>query len=264
MDVDKILKKISLKTGETISDLKDLFNNAKSELEEQFGDALNEDRKDILALIRVGKGYDITKAQIDSMASDGMSDLDADIIEAFDIKLDDPLNDLIDEDGDKIDDMGFKTEKKNSVGRSGWKDFMADIPEPSVNTEDYEKTPSLIVDLGCTYYIKINDLVNEPYEHEMDGTYGPYTVWAFKITLIKISDEDLYDNVYSKGDFEGKLMYVDGQNYTLWLNEKAREQFAVFWKKLTADGIPDDRVFAYKFSKRGKYNNYQFKLPKKR
>jgi len=97
----------------------------------------------------------------------------------------------------------------------------------------------------------------------MDGKYGPYTVWAFKITLVKLSDADLYDKVYEKGDFEGELAYVDGKDYTLWLNAKAREQFGLFWSKLTADGLPDDRVFKYKFSKSGKYNKYTFGLPKR-
>jgi hypothetical protein len=274
MDIDKILEKISIRCDKDKKYLKGLYNKAKKDLEEQFGDALNEDRIDMLSLIRIGKQYDITKDQIDEFVKDNTEktvkvlDDDGDVVD--DITLDDALDDLFDDDTsaslrNEIDDMGFETKKSNSVASASWKDFMDDTPEPSaIQTTDYERTPSLIVEIGCTYYIKMNDLDNPPYEHEFDGKWGPYTKWAFKIKLVKISDEDLYDKEYEYGEFKGKKAYVDGQNYTLWLNLRGRSQFGAFWKKLTSDGLPDGRTFTFKHTKPSGKNDFKFALPKKR
>lgn len=281
MDVDKILEKISVKIDKDKKYLKGLYNKAKKDLEDQFGDALNEDRLSMLSLIRVGKGYGIDKEQIDSMIADNVLEEDGFFVGTVDSLPEDVLDevdDIIVVDDDEIeqrkagivdyevDDMGFELEKEpvEVAPSDSWKDFMDDIPEPTVYTDDFERMPSLIIDLGCTYYLKMTDLENAPHEHEFDGTWGPYTKWAFKVKLIKISDSELYDKKYERGEFKDKLAYIDGQNYTMWLNEKERQYYAMFWKKLTANGLPDDRVFTYKKSKPGKYNVYKFALPKKR
>ena len=246
MNSDDILDGLSEKVGKDKKYLKGLFNKELELLNEQFGTSLTKDKLDMLSLIRVGKKYDIDKLGIEEIIR-AISDMNK-------------LFDMDDEDEEKIEKIKEEVIMEEN-DRSALKDFMEAIPEPVVS-EEYERVPSLIIELGATYYLKMIDLINPPHEHEFDGKYGPYTKWAFKIQLVKVSDEDLYDNVYERGFFKDKPAYVDGANYTLWLDDKARRYFGAFWTKLTPDGMYDDRIFTFKQTRK-KYNIFKFALPKK-
>ena len=119
----------------------------------------------------------------------------------------------------------------------------------SYGTDDYEKIPSLNIEIGPTYYLKLIEPKKRPHAHEFDGTWGPYMKHAFDVILNKVSDGDLYDEVYDYGDFKGQKAFVDGQKYTLWLDDKAAGMFKMFWKKHTETGMPDDRDFTFKKGK---------------
>lgn len=274
MDIDNVLDKLSGKTDKAKTYLKGLFNKEKAGLEEQFGDALDEERINILSLIRVGQKYNVDKATIDSMIADSEGDprdedyYEEQVEEIMDkLTASDDLEDLIIEE----DEMKKSSEVRmidipasGKINKDAWKEFMNTIEEPKYKSGDYIKTPSLIIELGATYYLKMGKetLKNGPYEHELEGKYGAYTKWAFKVQLIKVSDEELYGMKYEWGDYIGEIAYVDGQTYTLWLDKKAKDEYGTFWKKLTDDGFPDDRIFTFKHTKKGNYNVFRFALPK--
>lgn len=276
MDIDDVLTKMSTEVEKSKSYLKGIFNKETVELKEAFQDALSEERIIELALVKIGKRYGMDKSSVAGLYTD-LEEVDDIIIEETIDELDEVINedDLV----TTIDDMECAIlsesslskdwtdeeeieDVKEDIGRQAWRSFMKTVVEPVKPTGEYERTPSLIIEIGATYTLKV-DTTEPPYEHEFDGTYGLYTKWAFKVTLVKVSDEELYGTHYKKGEFEGQPAYVNGNRYTLWLDEKAKNHFGMFWKKLTTDGLPDNRVFTFKHSKKGKYNDFKFGLPKR-
>lgn len=256
MDIDDVLTKMSAIVEKDKKYLKGIFNKEKAELKEAFQDALTDERIIELSLVKIGKRYGMDKASVTELYED-------DIEEEID---EEGLDDII-EDDEEIFDEGMEDtlpddEVKEDFGRQTWRSFMNTVVEPVKIKTDYERNPSLIIEIGNTYTLKL-DTSEPPYEHEFDGTYGLYTKWAFKVTLVKVSDEEAYSMHYKKGDFEGQPAFVDGNRYTLWLDEKGKNSFGMFWKKLTTDGLPDSRAFTFKHSKSGKYNVFKFGLPKR-
>ena len=260
MDIDNVLEKMSTEVEKSKSYLKGIFNKETVELKEAFQDALSEERIIELALVKIGKRYGMDKTSVAELY------IDLTEIDDVDIIIDDiveELDDIVEEDGGyKKDFISAEEEVEEDFGRQAWRSFMKTVVEPVKPTGEYERTPSLIIEIGATYTLKV-DTTEPPYEHEFDGTYGLYTKWAFKVTLVKVSDEELYGTHYKKGEFEGQPAYVNGNRYTLWLDEKAKNHFGMFWKKLTTDGLPDNRIFTFKHSKKGKYNDFKFGLPKR-
>lgn len=276
IDITKVLLKISNKVDKDKKYLKGLFNKEKQTLLEQFGDALDDDRLDMLSLLRVGKRYGLDKSAIDSFIDDSddlkavgpyipLDKKDDDIDTLLEDIIDDEVGvpDVIVADEEKVvNKMMVEIKEKGSISEEIWKQVMETIPEPETIITEYERTPSLIVELGATYHLKM-DLTEPPYEHECDGQFGPYMKTAFKVYFDKVSDEELYDLKYKYGDYEGEIAYTKGRKYTLWLDDKAKQYWALFWKKINADGIPDNRVFTFKHTKKGKYNVFKFGLPKR-
>jgi hypothetical protein len=266
--VSNVIEKMAEKTGKSEAYLKGLFTTEKKLLNEQFGDSLTEDKIDMLALIKVGKRYDIKRVDIDafmngnspedSMVYDPIDDIiiDDDLIDDISINDDMPVDDVIDK-------VKIAVKNGGKINEGIWVDFLATIPDPVViKKTDYERTPSLILEVGPTYYLKMADLHEPPHPHEFDGIHGLYTKTAFKVILLKVSDEELYEMNYKKGFFEGKPAFVDGQKYTLWLDEKAVKFYKLFWQKVSDNGLPDYREFTFKW-KKGKYNDWIFREVKK-
>jgi hypothetical protein len=205
----------------------------------------------------------MSKTDVDTLINgkeDEAEELD-DMFEDDDIDM----GDVVEDD----DDMGVDTEKKvsddlpDSVS-DGWARVMANVPDPLAKAKEnsqYENVPTLIVEFGPTYYLSI-DLTDEPHTREFEGKYGTYESTAMKVFLEKVSDDELYDLIFDKGDYAGELRYINGKKYTLWLDEKAMGFFKLFWMKHRGVPVPDDRTFTYRKSKSGKYNNHTFKLPK--
>jgi len=235
--------------------LKGLYTKGSKELTEQFGDAITEDRIMLLALAKVGKQYGMTQSDVDKLVSGNDEDdfdfEDEDLLESDESKL------TI---YDDIDDVPAPVVS----GSSSWDDLMARTPDPMAKAKEnskYEKNPSMIIELGPTYYLKV-DLTELPFTKEFEGTYGPYTKTAVKVFLQKVSDEDAYEMKYTKGDFAGELAYVNGDRYTLWMDEKCMGFFKLFWFKHRGVPTPDNRIFTFKHTKKGKFNVWLFGLPK--
>lgn len=270
MNIDLVLEKISDKVEKDKKYLKGLYNKEKAELIENFGSALTEERMDSLSLIRVGKKYGMTKADVDAIIEedvefDGSESNDeiADYLDNIEEEEDTFIADEIEVDKDESTKGYIELDDDDDLPDEGnaWKRFLDTVPVPEFKTKEYVRTPSIIIEIGPTYYFKLV-LGEEPHPHEFEGKYGTYTRTAFKVDLVKVSDEDLYSVKYERGDFEGELAFVNGKRYTLWLDEKAVGFFKLFWKKLTVDGLPDDRTFTFKKSKKGNYNVWKFGLPK--
>ena len=100
MDIDKILVEMSGIVDKDKKYLKGLYNKESTNLTEQFGDALTEDRIITLALGKIGKQYGMTKTDVDNLISPvGDGDDDDNLFDASD------LDDILD------DDMGLDIEK---------------------------------------------------------------------------------------------------------------------------------------------------------
>jgi len=279
INITKVLTEVSGKVDKNQKYLKGLFNKEKQGLIEQFGESLDDDILDRLSLMRVGKRYNLTKDTIDIFIVNSMSDEDVIIPEDGEdiITTDDDEDAIITDDEEDIDTIleGVVEEKKaivnlverdieekGEISEAVWGNFMESIPEPETIITEYERTPSLIVELGATYHLKM-DLTEHPFEHECDGQFGPYMKTAFKVFFDKVSDEELYDMKYKYGDYEGEPAYTKGRKYTLWLDDKAKGLWAQFWKRLNSNGLPDNRMFTFKHTKKGIYNDFRFGLPKK-
>jgi len=257
MELENLLTQLGEKIGKSPTYLKGLYNTSKKVYDEQFGDSLTDDQKVHMALTKIGKKYGMEDNDIDIMISD-KSDSD-------DEPIDFPIADFITELPAETP-KGFTTTDDPNHGQSGsaWGRFLSTIPDPTKPSVEYEKTPSLLIELGPTYYLKLTDPADIPYSHEFEGKHGRYTKHAFKVTLIKVSDEALYSELYTKGEFAGQKAYIDGRNYTLWLDDKSVGYFRIFWEKITDDGMPDGRVFTYKYGKKANYNVFTYGLPKKK
>jgi hypothetical protein len=249
MDIDSMLDKMSVDVDKSKTYLKGLYNTTKLELSEQFGEALSDERIVVMALGKVGKKYGLEKTDIDrySDAGETVGDLESD-----------------DDEEETVSKLTITDDPNHGEGGDAWDRFLSTIPDPTTQNKTYEKTPSLKVELGPTYYLKMTPPIEPPYAHEFEGKFGPYTKYAFKVMLIKVSDADMYDVVYDYGDFIGKPAFVDGNNYTLWLDDKATGYMKLFWKRTTDDGKPDERIFTFKYTKKGTYNVWSFGLPKER
>lgn len=244
MEVDIVLERLSDKVGKSKRYLKGLFNLAKNDYNNKFADAVTEEQKILLSLVKVGKNYNLNKTDIEKL-----------IDKKDEIEMEE---DKIEPQGDAdIEPTGTETVTKHD----SWEKFFSTLPEPAKS--DNKKLPSLIIELGPRYYLKMVEPKQPPTTKEFDGQWGSYNKHVFKVLLVKVSDEDLYDIKYKGGNFKGELAFVDGQEYNLWLTDKACGYFKLFWKDKTDDGLPDDRIFTYKFTKNGKYNVHSFNEPKK-
>lgn len=258
MDLDNILDKLSTKVDKAKTYLKGLYNKEKADLTDQFGDAIDDNRIMMLSLLRIGKKYGLDKSDVDKLTNDD----DFDDIPSI---TDDSIDDLIDDDDytdmSDTEEINIETPANKSGNNDGWKKFLATIPDPMDKANiKYERTPSLIKELGATYYLKLTDPSKEPYTHEFTGKYGTYDMHAVKVTLVKVSDEDLYDVFYKDGDFKGQKAFQNDKNYTLWLDDKAMGFFKYFLNKHFDDIISENVVFTFKWTKKGNYNVWTFKL----
>lgn len=255
MDIDEILESMSTAVDKDKKYLKGLFTKSKNELVEQFGEAIPEDRLMQLTLSKIGKQYGLSQPAIDKL-------INGDEEEDDDFSFDD---DSIDIEDDSDDDGIITYDSTDDVPKpsSAWAEVMSKVPDPFANAEkpNFERTPSLLVELGPTYYLKV-DLTEDPHVHEFEGKYGAYEKTAIKVYLQKVSDTDLYAVKYNKGDFAGQLAFVDGKKYTLWMDDKCMGFFKMFWMKHRGIPEPDDRMFTFKHTKKGNYNVWQFGLPK--
>jgi hypothetical protein len=177
----------------------------------------------------------------------------------------DVVNELKDvESGWKDVESGWKdVVKKAVVEKEDWKSFLGSLPRDEGGSK---KTPSLVLKDNITYLLKINTKI-EPYHHHEDAatnTYGKdYDSWKFVVTLIKVKDEDSYDDVFQKGDLKGQPLYVDGQEYALWFTHdkdkwSPMDGFAQFWTDTLGLSDFDDRVFGVKKFKKMSKNGRQY------
>lgn len=200
-----------------------------AKLTKQFGDALTDERKMSMALLKLGikKERKIKEEEImTKKTKEETLDLD-------DVSLDDEVPET-----------------------SGWKRFLSTIPDPSESETLYEKTANFELELGATYHFKLTDPNKEPFSMEKEGKWGPYTKHALKVTLLGVNDEDLLNKLFEYGEEKGALAYTIGRNYTLWIYQSSMEYMKAFWAQLTDDGLPDGRSFSYKETKKGKKNVY--------
>ena len=217
---------------------KDVLDKTINDLTEQFGDALTDERKMSMAILKLSKKYN-TKNNKNNKEEKSMAkpkkDDSKDLIE---LEVPESIGD----------------EKPRKSVDSDWGRFLSTIPPPSESEVEYEKTPSFEIELGATYHFRLTDPSKAPYSHEMDGKWGPYVKHAVKVTLLGVNDEDLLEKVFDYGDEKGELAYTIGRNYTLWITQNSMEYMAVFWSQVTDDGLPDNRAFTYKHTKKGKKN----------
>lgn len=259
MELNEILKDMSKIVDKDSKYLKGLYTKNKNELTGQFGEAITDDRIMSLALAKVGKQYGMTQGDVDRLINGDEDEDDLDFLD------DDDENQLEYADESKLtiyDDVDDVPKPMGASGNFGWESVMEKVADPTIKKKgEYEKTPSLIIELGPTYYLKV-DMSEDVYQHSGEGKYGPYTSTAVKVFLIKLSDSDMYDMKYTKGDFAGQPAFVDGNRYTFWMYEKALGFFKLFWMKHTGLPIPDDRIFTFKHTKKAGKNVFQFGLPK--
>ncbi|KKN04731.1 hypothetical protein LCGC14_1094400 [marine sediment metagenome] len=270
MELNKILDDMSNEVGRNATYLKGLYNKNISELSEQFADTLTEDRLMVLALTKIGKKYGMSNSAIGITINGEPEPEDLEFLEddtELDGLLDEAMQATIDEIEaepevminiyDDADDLPNPTENT-------WDSVMADVADPLAKAKEggkFEKTPSLIIEIGPTYYLKV-DLSEPPFPYPSEGKYGPQVNTVFKVWLQKVSDTDLYSVKYKKGDFAGQLAFVDGKRYSLWMDEKCIGYFKLFWMRHRGLPTPDDRIFTFKHSKKGIYNVWQFGIPK--
>ena len=256
IDINKTLQEMEKKTEKSWTYLKGLFNAANSEYAETFGDSLPDENRIALSLNKVGKKYGLEKEDMEELiiSEEG-------IVSVEDKQLAEDIEEMFEAEESTLEITDDPNHGDGSP--DAWRRFLAAIPNPTKPKTDYKKTPSLIVNIGPTYYLKMTDPKTPPPEGiEFDGTYGKYIKYPLKVTLIKISDEEMYDVIYKGGNFEGELAFVDGQDYTIWLDEKSIGFYKLFWLSVN-DRVPDDRIFTYKIDKKGKYNVYTYKEAKK-
>ncbi len=258
MDLKMVLNNFSEHTEKSTSYLKGLFNKNMKVYDEQFGDSLGKKTKQIMAFTKIGKQYGLEQDTIDGLLVDAEEDNTEE--EDFDAE------DFLDADSPYVQFEDEEEEPDEPEEEKSWERFFSLIPDVDNSEKKYEKTPSLIIHIGPTYYLKMtNPDIPPPDPIKFDGKFGEYYKVPIKVTLLRVSDEDLYGEVYEKGDFAGKPAFVDGAKYTLWLDsDKATPHFKMFWSKTTDDGLPDGRPFTYKFTKNGKYNVHTFKEAKKK
>lgn len=254
MDIETAITTISEKIDKSEKYLKGLFTQEKNILNEQFGDSIPDDRKDSLAILKVAKKYGLNKSDLENKKED---DIMEEVEKFEDLDIEDPPLSFNDEEDDE------EEEEKVEDDPQSWKEVFKKVPNPFKDVEtQFEKLPYLDIVIGPTYFLKLVDPPNNvPRVIEFEGKFGIQNRYPIKVALKKISDTEIYSETYTKGDFTGLPKYVDGQKYTLWLDEKAMGFFKLFWEKLTSDGKPDTRIFAYKKSKKGRFNVYKFSLP---
>jgi len=157
---------------------------------------------------------------------------------------------------EKIDP--FEITGNNMIKTADWKDFLKSLPK---DDGGIKKTESLILKDNITFFLKMNTKV-EPYHHfESAATnkyHKDYHSWKFVVKLVKISDEDSYNDIYDYGDNKDKKIYEDGKEYALWLTHDTEkfsplDAFHKFWTDTLGLSDFDERVFAVKkFKKRSK------------
>jgi len=254
MELKEILGSMSKIVDKDSKYLKGLYTKSKNELTGQFGEAITDDRIMSLALAKVGKQYGMTQGDVDRLINGDEEEDDLDFLneeEDNDMKIYDSIDEV---------EKDYKPVKES--GSFGWETVMENVPDPTIMRKgEFIKTPSLILELGPTYYLKV-DLSEDVYQHSGEGKYGPYTSTAVKVFLIKLSDSDMYDMKYTKGDFAGQPAFVNGNRYTFWMYEKALGYFKLFWMKHTGMPVPDNRIFTFKHTKKAGKNVFQFGLPK--
>lgn len=260
MNLENSISKLSTEIDKSETYLKGLHTQEKNKLSEQFGDALPDSRIDELAFSKIAKKYEVDKNKINELINgDELTEEEYSEEENIDDLLDDDEDTLIEI--DDVDDLEDPPEKETrEAGFKSWKEAFKGIPEPKTfkkNDGEYEKTPSLIVEIGPTYHLKVKT-DEDVYTGEFEGKYGKYNRTAFKVELVKVSDSALYDMKYTKGDFKGQPAFKNGRTYTIWMDDKCFGHFKMFWIKVRGEPVPDDRVFTFRKSKQGNYNVWTF------
>lgn len=246
MGFEKAVEFLSVKSGKMPSYIKGLFTKHKNLLDEKFDDSLPEEKKVVMALKKIAKQYNLEIKEVEKCMSE--EDLE---------------NEYLMGEGEAEANQIEESEYVEEEGEDAWKRWRSTIPDPIKKGKDFVKLPALIIEIGPTYTMKLMNPKLAPFSKEFDGQYGKYTKHAIKVTLLNISDKAMYDMKYTKGDMTGKPAFVDGADYTLWMDDKCAGFYNIFWRKMVGDGMPDDRPFTYKFKKNGKYNVYEFKEAKK-
>jgi hypothetical protein len=275
MDVDSVIKKMAEILEKRTSDIKRSFNATRkkkaAELTDKSGECLVSDEElDSISLITVGKKYKLGRKNVEGLIYDAEGtteeddeDLeeDIDLIDTDDLDDDDYEDDYEDEDDDEEEEVVIakkprkKIPKKGKVDKDSWATLIANLPDP--NEPKYKKKPSLIQQYGATYTISINDVSKPPFEYE--GKYG--LLYVFDITLHKVRPEDFYDDIFDKGEAKGKDMYVDGDEYSFWLPERAFGRLCEHFGGKPKEGVK----FTYRKTRKG--NNpvdYVIRAVKKR
>lgn len=204
---------------------------------EEFKDIdIPKDQIEQMAFMIVGKQLNISEPDISS------------IFIAVEIE-----EDFQSEANNKGNEVKTMDEKAPSKAKS-FKEFTRGI-EKTIPETNYKKRPSLIVQDGARYRMKLLDPTKIPFEYDN----GEYTSYVFDIELISVEPEYMYDEVYEKGDKKGDKLYTNGEEYSLWLWEKPFWSFVDFWETLTDDDNPDDREFIYYKKSKGNTKDFIFK-----
>lgn len=236
--IENILELLKNRTKQQKYDIKQSYESVKKEIEAKFdGIPLPKEHIQQLILYGVGERYDVPKNEINQMitASEIAQELENE------------------EKQEEVDNMNDIPESSGSK----WKEFLSDLERPERSKKQYKKFPSLVKQYGIRYTMKLTNPSKLPFKlyHKKED----YNSFKFEVELIGIEPEYKYDEVYDKGDNKGDKMYVDGQEYALWLHDKEFWAFVDFWERVTSDGERDGREFTYEKISRGKYTDYIFK-----
>jgi hypothetical protein len=244
MDIPNILGTIAKAKNKRKGDLTRSYNAAFKKATAKFeGTGIPEDAIQKVALTEVAEKYEVLKSELDAII-----DMNGDIEE---FKMED--NEVFEEE-EVVVATKAKVPKSGSLSKKAWAAFFKD----NTRDIDYEKTPPLEIKIGGTYTLSLLDPSKQPYKYDGIGISGePYSSFAIEVKLHKAYPEDLYDEVYPKGELKGQYCYDDDKHYTLWLNKTALGYFEKFF-----DGEPDDRIFTYKRTGTGRNTKYNFADPK--
>ena len=237
MDIEAVIKHLSELSSKKEDEISKSFEAEFERKDEEFKTIdIPRDQITQMAFIVVGKQLNISEADMSS------------IFIAVEIE-----EDFQSEANNKVNEVKIMDEKAPSKAKS-FKDFVKGV-EKTIPETNYKKRPSLIVQDGARYRMKLLDPSKIPFEYDN----GEYTSYVFDIELISVEPAYMYDEVYEKGDKKGDKLYVNGEEYSLWLWEKPFWAFVDFWETLTDDDNPDDREFIYYKKSRGNVKDFIFK-----
>jgi len=269
MDLDKKLLELCEVLGKETAYkgiLKRTYNEiVKQKAEEGLtADILNEDDFQKLILYEVCNKYEIRNAA-DIINNDDIGEAiigDEDFIDIKDIEMDVDDKKAMDEILEMAQDP-METEDDDS-----WKSIFKTTPAPkkfsSEGSQYKDYAPSFTIIDRVTYRLKVTDPSKSPAPYNGTDKWGKqFEKFIIGVTLLGISDETLYKEVFEKGERRGEPLYKKNKEYALFLNkEKGFPEFVQAFKEVGLNKPSSQPFYLKRFkqtSKKGnKYNVFKF------